>query len=158
MGVLGEVEGVVGVAQRALEGSWGPRPEHRPKRTTYVTAIADARNGFLAMSDPDRPGEPLTHGFLLRDGIVHPWDGGTRRAGRSAAHGWMEAIEIADRDAAGRELRARGQAASRIVTNRHTFIDVNSLVRWEIGGLEAWGEDQDCWPVHVRSEFRRARR
>lgn len=136
--------------------SWGPRPEHRPKRSTYVTGMSDPGNGFLAMTDPDRPGEPITHGFLLRDGVVHPWAGGTRRAERSAQHGWTESLTVEGHDAAGRKLRAHGRTQSRIVINRHTFIDVNSLVRWDLDGRPAWGEDQDCWPVHAWAAHRRA--
>ena len=48
----------------------------------------------------------------------------------------------------GRALRAVGEPVSRIVVNRHSFIDINSLVRWDIDGDEGWGEDQDMWPVH----------
>jgi hypothetical protein len=46
---------------------------------------------------------------------------------------------------------------SRIIINRHSFIDINSLIRWELDGVEAWGEDQDMWPVHTFSAARRAR-
>ena len=48
-----------------------------------------------------------------------------------------------------------GEAVSRIVLNRHTFIDINSLVHWDLDGAEAWGEDQDMWPVHRWAQFRR---
>ena len=44
---------------------------------------------------------------------------------------------------------------SRIVINRHTFIDINSLIRWEINGEGGHGEDQDMWPVHRWSRMRR---
>ena len=42
--------------------------------------------------------------------------------------------------------------------NRHTFIDINSLVRWDVGGETAWGEDQDMWPVHAFAAERAAHR
>jgi len=32
-----------------------------------------------------------------------------------------------------------------------------SLVRWSIDGVDAWGEDQDAWPIHGWSAFRRPR-
>jgi hypothetical protein len=32
--------------------SWGPRPEHRPRRGTYVTGIASPSHGFLALTKP----------------------------------------------------------------------------------------------------------
>jgi hypothetical protein len=39
--------------------------------------------------------------------------------------------------------------------NRHTFIDTNSLVRWDINGDMAWGADQDMWPIHRWARMRR---
>ena len=61
-------------------------------------------------------------------------------------------------DAHGRPLYAVGEPVSRIIVNRHTFIDVNSLVRWDVDGVEAWGEDQDMWPVHAWWRHRREQR
>ena len=61
-------------------------------------------------------------------------------------------------DVAGRQLVADGAPVSRIVVNRHTFIDINSLVRWQIGERVAWGEDQDMWPVHRWAAERRKAR
>ena len=59
-------------------------------------------------------------------------------------------------DSLGRTLHATGTPVSRTVVNRHTFIDVNSLVRWESADGTAWGEDQDMWPVHEWADARRA--
>jgi hypothetical protein len=53
---------------------------------------------------------------------------------------------------------AVGRPASRMIINRHTFIDINSLVQWDIGGAEAWGEDQDMWPVHSFAAIQRKAR
>lgn len=138
--------------------SWGPRPEHRPRRTTYITGITDAGNGFLAMTAPDTDGDPIRHGFLLRDGVVQPWAQGRRHIAVDPDRGWTQSVAIEATDTAGRTLRATGIPASRIVINRHTFIDVNSLVRWEFDGQVAWGEEQDCWPVHDWSRHRRQMR
>ena len=49
-----------------------------------------------------------------------------------------------------------GTPVSRMIINRHTFIDINSLIRWDLDGDEAWGEDQDMWPV-TRSPTANAR-
>lgn len=135
--------------------SWGPRPEHRPKRGTYVTGMADARNGFLAMSSPHEPGEPVKHGFLLRDGVAAPLVSGSRQATYGGAHGYMQQIVVRGTDSMGRSFEAVGEAENRIVLNRHTFIDVNSLVQWTLDGQPAWGEDQDLWPVHEWAQTRR---
>ena len=72
--------------------------------------------------------------------------------------GWVQEIEIDATDAEGRRLRAVGRPASRIITNRHSFIDSNSLIHWDLDGTDAWGEDQDMWPVHTYSAAQRARR
>jgi hypothetical protein len=30
-----------------------------------------------------------------------------------------------------------------------------SLMHWSINGVDAWGDDQDAWPLHQWSAFRR---
>jgi hypothetical protein len=45
-----------------------------------------------------------------------------------------------------------------IIINRHSFIDSNGLIAWTINGKPGHGEDQDMWPVHRWSAFRRAAR
>ena len=60
----------------------------------------------------------------------------------------MRTIKVEGVDALGRGFAASGAAQSRIILNRHSFIDVNSLVRWELDGKTAWGEDQDMWTMH----------
>ncbi|MES2481289.1 MAG: hypothetical protein V4609_04755 [Pseudomonadota bacterium] len=135
--------------------SWGPRPEHRPKRSTYVTGMADENTGFLLMSDPQRPGEPMTHGFLLRDGQAAHLVSGSRNGDYDTTEGWMRSLKVEGTDALGRSFVANGVAQSRIVLNRHSFIDMNSLVRWELDGQTAWGEDQDIWTMHQWADMRR---
>jgi len=54
-------------------------------------------------------------------------------------------------------LNAVGTAISRLIINQHTFIDINTLMRWDLDGLVAWGEDQDMWPVHRWARRRRER-
>jgi len=61
-------------------------------------------------------------------------------------------------DTEGRELVAISEPVSRIILNRYTFIDINSLVRWDLNGESGWGEDQDMWPVHRWSRLRRTLR
>ncbi|MFD2579802.1 hypothetical protein ACFSTD_17085 [Novosphingobium colocasiae] len=47
---------------------------------------------------------------------------------------------------------------SGIIINRHSFIDSNGLIEWTINGHVGHGEDQDMWPVHDWSAFRRGAR
>ena len=140
--------------------TWGRRPEDRPRRAAYVTAAAGADHGFLAVTTA-RPGDDrVAYGFLRREGRTVSLAAGERTVERDLAQGWVTRIMLSARDLEGRELNAMGVPVSRIILNRHTFIDVNSLVRWELDGETAWGEDQDMWPVHhwareARSGLRR---
>jgi hypothetical protein len=128
--------------------TWGRRPENRPRQAAYVTGAADGENGFLAVTNGRPDGDLVSYGFLRRDGNTASLAGGERRVVRDPVHGWITRIELTARDIAGRELHAVGVPVSKIILNRHTFIDINSLIRWEFDGSIAWGEDQDMWPVH----------
>ena len=138
--------------------TWGRRPEDRPRQAAYVTAAVDAANGFLAVTNVRDGRETVGFGFLHRDGRTENLSEGAREVVRDAKHGWIERIRITATDVTGRKLEAHGVPVSRIVVNRHTFIDINSLVRWEIDGGVAWGEDQDMWPVHRWAALRREAR
>ena len=77
---------------------------------------------------------------------------------RDDEQGWIRRVVVEAIDTRGRALRAVGTPVSRMIINRHTFIDINSLVRWDLDGVEGWGEDQDMWPVHTFAARQRARR
>jgi hypothetical protein len=129
--------------------TWGRRPEHRPRQAAYVTGAADPDHAFLAVTDPRPDGEAIAYGFLRRDGRTVSLAGGQRQVARDPDHGWITGIAVEGADKEGRRLRAVGEPVSRMIINRHTFIDINSLVRWDLDGATAWGEDQDMWPVHA---------
>lgn len=136
--------------------SWGPRPEHRPKRTAYVTAATrDGSEALLAVCDPNDKGV-ARYGFRWRGGQAFAIAEANRRDTRNSATGFIDSIRLEGRDSDGEAFVAEGRPLSRIVINRHTFIDINSLIEWTFAdGAKAWGEDQDIWPVH---EFSAARR
>jgi hypothetical protein len=106
----------------------------------------------------DKDRNPVAYGFLRRNGRTVRLTGGERRISRDTENGWITRIELHATDAEGRELVAVGEPVSRIIINRHTFIDVNSLIRWDMNGEIGWGEDQDMWPVHRWSRMRRSAR
>jgi hypothetical protein len=135
--------------------TWGVRPEDRPRRAAYVTAATSEGDGFLAVTNVRDQHDAVAYGFRRRNGETEGLTSGERRVERDARHGWVARIEIAARDASGREFVAVGQSVSRIILNRHTFIDINSLIHWDLDGRDAWGEDQDMWPVHRWAQFRR---
>jgi hypothetical protein len=138
--------------------TWGPRLENRPRQAAYVTGMAAPELGFLAVTDTRADGDPIAYGFLRQDAETISLASGERVVERDPEHGWMTSITIDALDVAGRRLHASGRPVSRIIINRHTWIDINSLVRWELNGKEAWGEDQDMWPIHTFAAFRRSAR
>jgi hypothetical protein len=136
--------------------TWGRRPENRPRQAAYITGMADPENGFLAVTNVRPEGDEIAYGFLRRDGRTVGLAAGRRRADRDPASGFTTRIELEMTDQDGRRLTATGTPVSRIVINRHSFIDINSLVRWQLDDHEiAWGEEQDMWPVHRFSRWRR---
>jgi len=138
--------------------TWGKRPENRPRQAAYVTGAASPEHGFLAVTDVVEDTNPVASGFLRRDGRTLPLRGGERRLVCDDDEGWATRVELRAEDAEGRSLVALGIPESRIILNRHTFIDINSLIRWEIDDETAWGEDQDMWPVHRWARMRREAR
>ncbi len=129
--------------------TWGRRPEDRPRQAAYITGAADAATGFLAVTQGKPEQDAVSYGFLRQDSLTVSLVGGERVVERDPTEGWITRITLTAQDAEGRRLHAIGVPVSRIILNRHTFIDINSLIRWDLGGgVVAWGEDQDMWPVH----------
>ena len=152
--VLGERLTIDCVAMR--DRTWGPRPEHRPRRAAYVTGATADGHGFLAVTSTSADEDPVAYGFSRREGRTVGLTAGRRVVRRHRRHGWVEHVEITATAEDGSALRAVGEPVSRMIVNRHTFIDINSLVRWELDGEVAWGEDQDMWPVHTFAAASRA--
>jgi hypothetical protein len=142
----------------ARDRTWGRRREDRPRQAAYVTGIAAADHAFLAVTNVDEERNPIAYGFLRRDGRTVPLAEGERRLKRDPDTGWITHIVMEAEDREGRSLRAVGEPVNRIILNRHSFIDINSMIRWEIDGAVGWGEDQDMWPVHRFSRVRREQR
>ena len=161
---FGRVTGVVTLGAEPIhidciamrDRTWGPRPENRPRQAAYVTGAAGPDDSFLAVTDTRPDGDPIAYGFLRRDGRTVALASGARTVTRHREEGWAERIVVSAVDMEGRELRAVGEPVSRMIIDRHTFIDINSLVRWDFDGETAWGEDQDMWPVHTFAAARRA--
>ena len=135
--------------------SWGPRPEHRPRKSAYVTGIATPGDAFLAVTQSGEHCNDLAYGFLLEDGLIGDLVSGTRRILRDSATGFVTRIVIEGIDEHGRTLLAEGHRLSGIVLIRHSFIDNNGLIAWTINGKHGHGEDQDMWPVHDWADYRR---
>jgi len=135
--------------------SWGPRPEHRPGKSAYVSGIASPDDCFLCTTKWNDPTGGLAYGFQTLDGELGDIVEGRRIVERSAEHGYVAKIVIEAKDHLGREMVAEGERLSSITINRHSFIDSNALIAWTINGKPGHGEDQDMWPVHDWADFRR---
>ncbi len=136
--------------------SWGPRPEHRPRKSAYVTGIASDKHSFLAVTKAGDHSDEIAYGFLIRDGQIGDIVSGRRSVKRDPIEGWVTDIVIDAVDEHGRKLRAEGRRLSGITLIRHSFIDNNGLISWSIDGQSGHGEDQDMWPVHDWADYRRA--
>jgi hypothetical protein len=129
--------------------TWGLRREDSSTHVAYVSGIADEKNGFLVLCDVDHDDTPL-YGFLLRKGEAAPVVAARRTVRLDSRRGWVDTIRMELRDTQGRSLVATGRSVSRIIIDRRSLIDCNSVIEWSFDGFDsAWGEDQNCVPMHA---------
>ncbi|MGI9598046.1 MAG: DUF7065 domain-containing protein [Acidimicrobiales bacterium] len=140
--------------------TWGRRPEDRPRQAAYVTGAGQGGAGFLAVTNTRDGTDRVSYGFVNRGGESVGLVDGQRSVTRHPDNGWVETIRIDATDAAGNPFVAEGHSVSRITINRHSFIDLNSVIHWRLegpdGGTEWFGEDQDMWPVHRWASAKRS--
>jgi hypothetical protein len=136
--------------------TWGRRPENRPRQAGYVTGAGQGGAGFLAVSNTRDGTDQIAYGFVQRGETQVSFERGQRDVIRDPENGWVDEIRIEAIDENGDSFTALGKSTNRITINRHTFIDVNSVIRWELQNEDSgkiwWGEDQDMWPMHRWSE------
>ena len=144
--------------------SWGPRPTGRPKKRGpgdtksqtgtggigYSFGTAGPRDAWLVYSRPGHDGDPLSCGFLLRDGAYAHILRGERRVELDAATGWLTRIEIDAIDDTGRELAVVGEAASRHWRGHGG----DTLFCWRWDRVEGWGEDQSYFSRALWEELK----
>ncbi len=139
--------------------TWGRRPENRPRQAAYVTGAGVEGQGFLAVTNARDGKDRIAYGFVNRGGEPITIADGERTVQRNGETGWIETMRIDAVDVNGDAFAAIGTATNRIIINRHTFIDVNSVIHWhtlEGATGDWWGEDQDMWPMHRWSAARRS--
>ena len=143
--------------------TWSPRPERwKDGHVGYANACNDD-TAFLVSSAAGLRGEVeerVHSGYYLKDGRRARIVDGTRVLERDPEHGFLRRITVDATDGDGRRLLAVGEGISRMampIPGVHGVV-WTSIVDWKIDGKQAWGEDQDAWPLHGWSEFRRAQR
>jgi hypothetical protein len=140
--------------------TWSPRPERwKDGRVGYCNACNDDV-AFLASSAAGMRGqeeERIHSGYFVKDGRRASLVEGTRVIERDPEHGFLRRITIEAEDGDGRRFSATGEGLSRMampIPGVHGVV-WTSLVDWTLDGEQAWGEDQDAWPIHGWSAFRR---
>ena len=133
--------------------SWGVRED--ATRVGYAWGTRDDATSFLVIAVMDGDEGDVVDGYLLRDGIPAKLTAGHRRTRR---HGRRpSAIELAVVDALDRTATITGECVNRAALSAYpgTF-SWDSMVRWELDGGEAWGEDQDVWRMADWQRFSKA--
>jgi hypothetical protein len=166
---VGRVRGTVELRGRAYDvdclairdRTWSPRPERwKDGRVGYCNA-ASTEIAFLASSAVGARGETTDRvrtGYFAKDGRRARIVDGSREVERDPDDGFVRRLTIHAQDSAGRRFTAVGDTMSRMampIPGVHGVV-WTSLVDWTVDGVQAWGEDQDAWPIHAWSSFRRA--
>ena len=126
--------------------SWGRRTERGYQRIGYVWG-ASAHTSFVTYSTPREHTDDIHAGYLrIGDEVAHITRG-RREVRRDPSTRWIDSMIIDAIDDRGRDLRAEGQAVSRMILPGSTSICINTLLRWTVDGNVFWGEDQDVWPI-----------
>jgi hypothetical protein len=127
--------------------TWSPRSERWKDGGGYgyTNAAASAELSFLH------------NGFLVLDGVRRDLTSERTVVQRHSDDGYVTKLRVVGNDSAGNELEAVGETVSRMaipIPGVHAVV-WTSLVDWTINGVQAWGEDQEPWPLNRWSEFRR---
>ena len=146
--VTGEVR-AYGVTRRVdchavRDRSWGPREMPSDIRLGNAHGTADGFAFFVYVRSDARGNEPITSGYLLRDGVAAHITGGERTT--RWRDGVPIAVELTAEDAAGRELRVRGDCVNSMASNAGNGVyAILNLVGWKHADGVAWGENHDVW-------------
>lgn len=140
--------------------TWSLRSERwKDGRVGYCNA-ATTDLAFLAQSAAAMRGEDddrVRTGYYLRDGRRARLVDGSRVIERDPEHGHLRTIRVEAEDTDGRRFTAEGtglNAMAMPIPGVHAVV-WSCLVDWSIDGVRAWGEDQDAWPLHEWTVFRR---
>jgi hypothetical protein len=135
--------------------SWGPRIIRDDVRLGYFHG-GSRRRCFLGFCHSGQTSQPVFNGYLSVDGQREPVNRGERRVQYRGER--LERITFDIEDAAGRSLHASGVPLNEFAyTPYPNLLSRHYLMRWDIGGEVAYGEEQDLWSVPLWREHRRAR-
>jgi len=138
----------------ARDRSWGPRSQtgrylmdtHGWSATEMPYSHATSTTAsFQAITANVTDEYPVVMGFLLDDGEVARLERGRRAIlERDPVTGTATRVLVEGTDELGRELRAEGECVSRFLNScNENLVGWNHLVRWDVNGNEAWGEQHE---------------
>lgn len=144
--------------------SWGTRRnDNLEMNIGYFHATASETDAFLAVSNHAAPtphsndeNAPIVTGYLMQDGIIHPLTKGTATF-RRKPDGAPNGCNLEATDAAGRTLRASGQAMNAFAFQPFSgMFNWSSLATWQFNAQTCVGELQNTWhPDRWRAFYRR---
>jgi hypothetical protein len=154
-------------AYGARDRSWGPRTPYGPylmsagewkaTQMPYSHATSDDVS-FLAITANVTDDFPMIMGFHLRDGEVSRLANGRRAIlERDPATDTVTRVLVEGTDELGREFHAEGETLSKFVNFcNENLVGWNYLVRWDIDGVEAWGEQHENYSTGAFRKYLRS--
>lgn len=141
----------------ARDRSWGPRTPFGPylmathgytaTRMPYSHATSET-SSFLCISANLTDDFPVIMGFTQFDGEVSRLASGRRSVLAVDERGAPTRVLIEGVDELGRALHAEGECRTRFVNScNENLVGWNHLVRWEVNGVEAWGEHHENYSM-----------
>ena len=123
----------------------------------YSHATSDTAS-FQAITANVTDDYPMIMGFFLRDGEVSRLAKGRRAIlARDPATDTVTRVLVEGTDELGREFHAEGECVSRFVNFcNENLVGWNYLVRWDIDGVEAWGEQHENYSTGAFRKYLRA--
>lgn len=152
----------------ARDRSWGKRNPFGPylmsagewtaTEMPYSHATSDTAS-FQAITANVTDDYPMIMGFFLRDGEVSRLTKGRRAIlERDPATDTVRRVLVEGTDELGREFHAEGETVNRFVNFcNENLVGWNYLVRWDIDGVEAWGEQHENYSTGAFRKYLRAR-
>ena len=130
--------------------------EWKATQMPYSHATSDTVS-FLTITANVTDDFPVIMGFHLRDGEVSRVTKGRRAIlERNPSDDTVARVLVEGTDELGREFHAEGETLSKFVNFcNENLVGWNYLVRWDIDGVEAWGEQHENYsPVAFRKYLR----
>jgi hypothetical protein len=133
--------------------SWGPRVIRDDVRLGYFHAEAD-HVCLLVFCHAAQAGQPVFNGYLVFDGDRQPLLKGKRET--EFRDGRLAKISFELEDTAGRTISGSGTPLNEFAYMPYpNLLSRHYLMRWDIRGKIAYGEEQDLWSLPLwRAQLR----